>query len=474
MPSDIPERQGTPGTPPKLSPSTLPAAADLEVSKVEEEDVTGVVFSPELWMQRRSWAMDVLRNEGVRSVLDIGCGPGALLETLVVPPSSVYEEPIRSLAKAKGSHLPSPVDSLDELAEGSELFIDRLAALDPSPSYMPPALSIMSTPPSPTSSFSPAAQPRWEPLHTELWLGGIEKYNARLEGYEAITCLEVIEHLDPNVLSRFGVVTMGTYRPRLLLVTTPNFDFNAKFPRAADHDFAKVGFMDPTGRTERVFRHSDHKLEMTSGEFREWATSAAADWGYDVELGGVGISNKPSYYPADDPHLPNQPIYATQTAIFRLEALPARSPRSVRSSQLPFMPGSKESSHSHKLAGKFVHPPTVEAKTKLLPEQVVDMVKETLAQWNVGQVSIGELWARSDISLACAGSKRYFVSCLGGWGDCPPARQGGAGECEVYNERGQGLSVRWKSFQPVTTERHQSWGSEQRELEGPSEKTGGW
>jgi len=33
--------------------------------------------------------------------------------------------------------------------------------------------------------------------------------------------LEVIEHLDPNVLSRFGVVTMGTYRPRLLLVTTP-------------------------------------------------------------------------------------------------------------------------------------------------------------------------------------------------------------------------------------------------------------
>ena len=84
---------------------------------------------------------------------------------------------------------------------------------------MPPALAIMS-PPSGSSSFPPPA-PRWEPLQTELWLGGIEKYNSRLEGYEAITCLEVIEHLDPNVLSRFGVVTMGTYRPRLLLVTTP-------------------------------------------------------------------------------------------------------------------------------------------------------------------------------------------------------------------------------------------------------------
>lgn len=49
----------------------------------------------------------------------------------------------------------------------------------------------------------------------------MERYNSRLEGYEAITALEVVEHLDPHILSRFGVVTMGTYRPRILLVTTP-------------------------------------------------------------------------------------------------------------------------------------------------------------------------------------------------------------------------------------------------------------
>ncbi len=42
-----------------------------------------------------------------------------------------------------------------------------------------------------------------------------------MEGYEAMVALEVIEHLDPMVLSRFGVVSMGTYRPRLLLVSTP-------------------------------------------------------------------------------------------------------------------------------------------------------------------------------------------------------------------------------------------------------------
>ena len=49
----------------------------------------------------------------------------------------------------------------------------------------------------------------------------MERYNSRLEGYEAMTALEVIEHLDPHILSRFAVVTMGTYRPRILLVTTP-------------------------------------------------------------------------------------------------------------------------------------------------------------------------------------------------------------------------------------------------------------
>jgi hypothetical protein len=124
----------------------------------------------------------------------------------------------------------------------------------------------------------------------------MERYNSRLEGYEAMTALEVIEHLDPHILSRFGVVTMGTYRPRILLVTTPvclpsspllrptptffsislhmdphphqrlrrrlldwaniqNFDFNAKFPRGHEgHDAPRKGFVDPTGRTERVFR----------------------------------------------------------------------------------------------------------------------------------------------------------------------------------------------------------------------------
>ncbi len=46
-------------------------------------------------MQRRHWALEVLRKESVRSVMDIGCGPGSLLQTLVMPPSTIAEKPIR-------------------------------------------------------------------------------------------------------------------------------------------------------------------------------------------------------------------------------------------------------------------------------------------------------------------------------------------------------------------------------------------
>ena len=81
--------------------------------------------------------------------------------------------------------------------------------------------------------------------------------------------------------------------------------FNSKFPRSDSHDGCdghghghggqdggasaggmasaaapgtSKGFLDPTGRTERVFRHSDHKLEMTEQEFRDWCESAEGEF----------------------------------------------------------------------------------------------------------------------------------------------------------------------------------------------------
>lgn len=109
--------------------------------------------------------------------------------------------------------------------------------------------SAMSTLEPPEPSTAPV---RWEPMVTELWLGGIERYNSRLEGYEAIVALELIEHLEPHLLSRFGVVTLGTYQPKLLLVSTP--------VRIVSPFFFVCSSSSSKRRLERLFRQTNFSL----------------------------------------------------------------------------------------------------------------------------------------------------------------------------------------------------------------------
>lgn len=193
---------------------------------------------------------------------------------------------------------------------------------------------------------------------------------------------------------------------------------------------------------------------------------------YEVELGGVGISSKPSYYPADDPYVPNEPIYATQTAIFRLASVPARSPRSVRSTPLPFMPGSKESSHPHKVAGRFTHPRSAPGQNRReAPGDVLQKVKDQFEAWQVPEVGLSELWGVDDVAGACNGSKRYLVGVLGGWGDCEAIPTLGQGDFEVKRDRGRGFRVVWKKYQKPQEVREESWGSAPTQ---PAGESGGW
>lgn len=237
----------------------------------------------------------------------------------------------------------------------------------------------------------------------------------------------------------------GTFRPRVVLITTPNFTFNSKFPREEEHS---RGFLDPTGRTQRVFRHSDHKIEMNEEEFTRWC-EAAEDWGYRCHVAGLGLSDRPSYHPD------GRPIYATQTAVFWLGGQPARSPRSVRTSELPFMPGSGEALHPHRLAARHVHEVRVPGHQgkRLEPqgdERIRDKVSEGLkAMGEPAELSIDELWFwnSGEVARASAGSRRRLVRALGGWGDCP-GRSGQVGDQEGWEvvwpdrEGAYGLVVR--------------------------------
>ena len=61
-----------------------------------------------------------------------------------------------------------------------------------------------------------------------------------------------VEHLEQDVLESFPAVVFGMINPKVVIVTTPNCEFNVLFPNF-------------TG-----FRHPDHKFEWTRAQFQEW------------------------------------------------------------------------------------------------------------------------------------------------------------------------------------------------------------
>jgi hypothetical protein len=94
----------------------------------------------------------------------------------------------------------------------------------------------------------------------------------RLAGLDAAVLMEVVEHLDPPRLPAMARSVFGTARPGLVVVTTPNAEHNVRYP----------------GLAPGAFRHSDHRFEWTRNEFRSWATTVAAAYGYDARFLPVG------------------------------------------------------------------------------------------------------------------------------------------------------------------------------------------
>ena len=94
--------------------------------------------------------------------------------------------------------------------------------------------------------------------------------------------MEVIEHVDPPRLGALEQSVFGAARPKTVIVTTPNAEFNVRFETL------------PPG----TYRHRDHRFEWTRAEFRTWAERAAAAYGYAVRFVPVG-DRRPRGRPAD-------------------------------------------------------------------------------------------------------------------------------------------------------------------------------
>ncbi|GAA6024276.1 hypothetical protein JCM10207_008733 [Rhodosporidiobolus poonsookiae] len=340
-----------PLSPPRAHPDRLPS---LESPTTADDDEKGrkepkPYFFPPLWLQRRTACAEWLRKEQVTSVADLGCGSGALLSLLALPsfhhddfPLTSYPSPPSSpaLSSPSPSSLPStePAQSLASKLSVlrsippdpptlRELHLQRLVGVDLDPLACRAAAGACR--PQEKRGYAAAGgedevgnDTRWEDLRVEVWNGGVEVYNEALEGVEAIVLTEVIEHISPSALARLPSLLFTTYKPRLVILTTPNHAFNPFFPppsssrsrspsvspsssssssSAPNAPFAERHsepetrahlHPDPTGLTNRVFRDPTHLREWTASEFRQWAGDVharyAAQEGYELAFEGVG------------------------------------------------------------------------------------------------------------------------------------------------------------------------------------------
>lgn len=197
------------------------------------------IVHTELHEVRLERVVSLLRGHDARSVVDLGCGRGVLLARLMREPG---------FERLLGVEM-----SREALAIARQEVLAR-QAVD----------------------------------HVELLNGSFTDPDLPVQGFDAAVMLETIEHIEPGELSGVERAVFASFRPRLLIITTPNVEYNPLFDL-------------PPG----VFRDPDHRFEWDRARFGQWCRRIAARQGYSVTFQGIGDQ---------DPELGSP----TQAALFRL------------------------------------------------------------------------------------------------------------------------------------------------------------
>jgi hypothetical protein len=187
---------------------------------------------------------------------------------------------------------------------------------------------------------------------------------------------------------------LGVYAPRLLLLTTPSYDYNARFHDPSTPEHLRAGFPDPTGRTRRVFRHSDHKFEWTRAEFSTWCSEAAREWGYNlVECDSRGRCSEED---------PRDPLLggASQVALFRRREQgdyteKRRLAREHHSSSI--------SERQHALLAKHVYDVDVHARRSASLQNIHQCMHDAFVNDYTRVKTVFQLWLSGEVSRACGG-----------------------------------------------------------------------
>ncbi|XP_027920805.1 small RNA 2'-O-methyltransferase isoform X1 [Vigna unguiculata] len=240
----------------------------IKVTEPPEERMEQALFSPPLSKQRVEFGVQQILESHASTLIDFGCGSGSLLEALLNYPTS----------------------------------LEKMAGVDISQKGLSRAAKVLN---SKLCTNSDAGR-QWTGVQSViLYEGSITNFGSQLQGFDIGTCLEVIEHMEEDQACLFGDVALSFFRPRILIVSTPNFEYNVVLQKSNPPAQEQEELDDKTLLQSCKFRNHDHKFEWTRAQFRQWASDLAARHNYKVEFSGVGGSAEV------------EPGYASQIAVFK-------------------------------------------------------------------------------------------------------------------------------------------------------------
>jgi SAM-dependent methyltransferase len=175
-------------------------------------------MTTDLHEDRLNAVIRAINETGARTILDLGCGTGDLILRLAMLPGITR-------------------------ITGIDTDLDALRRLQARLSELP-------------------KDPR---ARVQIAQASMTRGHRNLRGHDCACLVETIEHLPPGDLNRLERALFADMRPRHIIVTTPNADYNPVL-----------------GVPAHRFRHPDHHFEWSRDRFGQWAGGVAARGGYTV------------------------------------------------------------------------------------------------------------------------------------------------------------------------------------------------